>query len=187
MCRRFGTFWLFHLHRWFKKDTACKDRTGREFRNVGTENSDAGESPKRKNRTDLIFPNGIKIFLLWYKQFTLFLLMSVCVYLMASFRDVKTVFSQYQLYIKIQFVPKKEATTLGAGRSGVRIPVWVGNFSFLQTVQIGREAHPTSFNWYRVSFLGIIQTGCEVNNSPPFDATFKNEWKYTSTPPCIPS
>jgi hypothetical protein len=56
ICRRFGTLCLFHFYRSFKQETTCKDRTDREFRNFGTENSDAVESPKRKNRTALIFP-----------------------------------------------------------------------------------------------------------------------------------
>jgi len=46
MCRRFGT--LFYLHRSCGQDTTHKDRTDSVFRNVGTQNSDAGESPKRK-------------------------------------------------------------------------------------------------------------------------------------------
>ena len=37
MCRRFGTLYLFHLHR-----PAYEDGTDRVFRNVGIYNSDAG-------------------------------------------------------------------------------------------------------------------------------------------------
>ena len=48
VCRRFGTFCLFHLHRqvvvWrMNEPPACEDGTNRVFRNVGTQNSDAGE------------------------------------------------------------------------------------------------------------------------------------------------
>jgi hypothetical protein len=49
MCRRFETLCLFRLHRSFKQETTCKYGTDREFRNVDTENSYAGESSKRKN------------------------------------------------------------------------------------------------------------------------------------------
>ena len=44
ICRRFGT--LFHLQR---------HGTDRVFRNVGIYKSDAGESPKRKQTTNVIF------------------------------------------------------------------------------------------------------------------------------------
>ena len=52
MCRCFGTHCsnfigcLFLLHRTW---TTYEDGIDRGFRNVGTENSDAGKSPKRKN------------------------------------------------------------------------------------------------------------------------------------------
>ena len=40
VCRRFGTFYQFHLQ-------AFEDGTDRGFRNVGKPKSDAGEIPKR--------------------------------------------------------------------------------------------------------------------------------------------
>jgi hypothetical protein len=49
MCQRFETLCLFHLHRSFEQETTCKYVTDRVFRNVGTENSYAGESSTRKN------------------------------------------------------------------------------------------------------------------------------------------
>ena len=48
--RRFGTLYLFHLHRLDMKYTsypAYEDRTDRVFRNVGVQKSDAREIPKR--------------------------------------------------------------------------------------------------------------------------------------------
>ena len=68
VCRRFGTLYLFHLHRLDKKYEVClvykyhvlcsltiihtsypayEDGTDRVFRNVGIRQSDAGEIPKR--------------------------------------------------------------------------------------------------------------------------------------------
>ena len=46
ICRRFGTLYLFHLHRHLplKMEQIV-------FRNVGIYKSDAGESPKRKQTT----------------------------------------------------------------------------------------------------------------------------------------
>ena len=50
VCRRFGTLYLFHLHRLDMKCTsypAYEDGTARVFRNVDKQQSDAGEIPKR--------------------------------------------------------------------------------------------------------------------------------------------
>jgi len=47
VCRRFGTLYLFHLHRLGVKYPANEDGTDRVFRNVGIQQSDAGEIPKR--------------------------------------------------------------------------------------------------------------------------------------------
>jgi len=46
------TFWntLFHIHKCWEH-TTYKDGTDRVFRNVGTSNSDARDSSKRKNTT----------------------------------------------------------------------------------------------------------------------------------------
>jgi hypothetical protein len=53
--RRFGTHSPFHLHRRCKYElptcTTYKDGSDRVFRNVGIENSNVRESPKRKNAT----------------------------------------------------------------------------------------------------------------------------------------
>ena len=46
ICRRFGTLCLFHLHR---QVGTCLWRWNRVFRNVGIENSDGGELPRRKH------------------------------------------------------------------------------------------------------------------------------------------
>ena len=47
VCRRFGTLYLFHLHRLDTSYPVYEDGTDRVFRNVGICNSDAGEIPKR--------------------------------------------------------------------------------------------------------------------------------------------
>ena len=49
VCRRFGTLYLFHLHRLDMKCTsypAYEDGRDRLFRNVGIQQSDAGETQK---------------------------------------------------------------------------------------------------------------------------------------------
>ena len=49
VCRRFGTFYLFHLHRLdvrYTSHPAYEDGRDRVFRNVGIQQSDAGEIPK---------------------------------------------------------------------------------------------------------------------------------------------
>ena len=46
VCRRFGTLYQFHLHR-HTSYPAYEDGTDRAFRNVGIQQSDAGEIPKR--------------------------------------------------------------------------------------------------------------------------------------------
>jgi len=52
ICRRFGTLCLFHLHRLVGVHLpAYEDGTDRVFRNVGIQNSDAGELPRRKHTT----------------------------------------------------------------------------------------------------------------------------------------
>jgi hypothetical protein len=48
VCRRFGTLCLFHLRRHLP---AYEDGTDRVFRNVGIQNSDARELPRRKHTT----------------------------------------------------------------------------------------------------------------------------------------
>ena len=44
VCRRFGTLYLFHLHRLDVKPMKMEQTV---FRNVGIQQSDAGELPKR--------------------------------------------------------------------------------------------------------------------------------------------
>jgi hypothetical protein len=53
--RRFGILCLFHLHRQVgtKNLHAYEDGTERVFRNVGIQNSDAEELPRRKHTTKL--------------------------------------------------------------------------------------------------------------------------------------
>jgi hypothetical protein len=57
MCRRFETLCRFHLHMWcvqeFPLFTPPMNMDPIVFRNVGTYNSDARESPKGKNTTKL--------------------------------------------------------------------------------------------------------------------------------------
>jgi len=56
LCQRFGTLCLFHLHRRVGSSPlpANEDGTDRVFRNIGIENSDAGELPRRKHTAGLI-------------------------------------------------------------------------------------------------------------------------------------
>ncbi len=55
-CRRFGTFYPFHLHRRRAYNFyAYEGGTDRKFRNVGTKSSDAGRLPKKHNTTTFIF------------------------------------------------------------------------------------------------------------------------------------
>jgi hypothetical protein len=62
--RRFGKLCSIFIGRWNKKNNSLPSyssclhdlwRWNREFRNVGTENSDAGGSPKRKNTANNMF------------------------------------------------------------------------------------------------------------------------------------
>jgi hypothetical protein len=50
MCQHFGALYLFHLYRQCKLTPPMK--VEQEFQNVGTWNSDEGESPKKKNTTN---------------------------------------------------------------------------------------------------------------------------------------
>jgi hypothetical protein len=76
------------------------------------------------------------------------------------------------------------ATRLRAGRSGVRIPAEVRDFSFLQNLPyLLWGLVSLVFNGYQGSFPGVKRPGREVNHSPPSSAEVKNEWSYTSTPP----
>ena len=59
------------------------------------------------------------------------------------------------------------ATGLWDGRSGVRIPVWTGDFF----------CHPASYSEGTGGFRwGIKQPGRDINQQPPFIAADKNEW-----------
>jgi hypothetical protein len=60
ICRRFGTLWLFHLHR--QVGVECSHSTpthlwrwNRVFRNVGIYNSNAGVLPRRKYTTGFLW------------------------------------------------------------------------------------------------------------------------------------
>jgi hypothetical protein len=66
LCRRFGTLCLFHLHRqvgmknnssyyYSSYPPAYADGTDRVFRNVGIQNSDAGELPRKKKKHTTLF------------------------------------------------------------------------------------------------------------------------------------
>jgi len=50
ICRRFGTFCLFHLHR---RVPAYEDGADRMFRNVGIQNSEHGESLKSRKLSQI--------------------------------------------------------------------------------------------------------------------------------------
>jgi hypothetical protein len=54
MCRRFGTLCKFHLHRWCGHTTY---EDGTEYSNMSTQNSDAGESPRKRQQKLLIVCN----------------------------------------------------------------------------------------------------------------------------------
>ena len=53
MCRRFETPCLFHLHRWCP--AIYEEGIDKKFRNIGTQNSEAGKSPNNKFLTNIIF------------------------------------------------------------------------------------------------------------------------------------
>jgi hypothetical protein len=65
-----------------------------------------------------------------------------------------------------------------AGWSGVRVPVWAGNFSH-HRVQTGSEAHPVSYAF----FLWAKRPGREADHSPPSSAEVNYAWNFTVTPP----
>ena len=60
---------------------------------------------------------------------------------------------------------------------------WLDSISFLQDVQTGSDAHPTSYSVGSLgSFLGVERLGREANHSPSSNSEAKNEWSRTSTP-----
>jgi hypothetical protein len=69
-----------------------------------------------------------------------------------------------------------------AGRSGVRVPDVVGNFSLQHRVQAGSGAHPALYRMCISDSLEVKRTGREADHSPPSSAEVKNAWSYTSTP-----
>jgi hypothetical protein len=72
------------------------------------------------------------------------------------------------------------ATTLGAGRSGVLIPV--GATDFLQDVETCHRPTQPLIQWVRGSALSndTKRPGRENGHSPPSSFDVKNEWIYTS-------
>jgi len=49
-------------------------------------------------------------------------------------------------------------------------------FLFSNNIQTGSAGHPVSSS----VGIGVGQSGCAVNYSPPSNAKFKNDWNYTS-------
>jgi len=72
-------------------------------------------------------------------------------------------------------------TRFRAGRSGLRMSVGVSAFCIVQNVR--PALGPPCFNGYRCSIRGIMQSGRDVDHSPPSSAYFKNEWSCTSASP----
>jgi hypothetical protein len=66
------------------------------------------------------------------------------------------------------------ATTLQAGQSKFQILVWAIDFSLLQNVQTGSDAHPTLFNEYWCSYLGVKWPGLDADHYPPSCPQVKN-------------
>ena len=64
ICRRFGTLFLFHLHKQVGVHTpTCLWRWNRVFRNVGISTSDFAKLPRRKHTTYLFFLFPYVVFL----------------------------------------------------------------------------------------------------------------------------
>jgi hypothetical protein len=76
---------------------------------------------------------------------------------------------------------------LGAGRSGVQIPVWARYFFF--KVQSGSRPHPASYSMGTGFFLGRKSGwGMTLTTDLHRRADVMNEWSSTSTPPwCLHS
>lgn len=74
-------------------------------------------------------------------------------------------------------------TRLGAGRSGVQIPVQASNFALLHHIQTGSGLTEPLIRWVLGFFPGGKATGGEDYHSPPSSPEVKSKWSYTSTPP----
>jgi hypothetical protein len=73
---------------------------------------------------------------------------------------------------------------LGAGRSGVQIPVWARYFIVLKNVQNGSRAHPASYLMGTgVLSRGKCGWGMTLTTYLRRRADVMNEWSSTSTPP----
>ena len=72
------------------------------------------------------------------------------------------------------------ATTLRAGRSGVRVPVGARDLFFSKTSGLALGPPGLSLSVYRGYFLGLMWPGPEANYSPT-GCQIKNQWRYTST------
>jgi hypothetical protein len=70
----------------------------------------------------------------------------------------------------------------GTGRTEVRIPTPVRNFSLLLNVQTDSGAHPASYSMGTGDLYSEVKrSGHEVDKLPPTNAEVKNAWSYTST------
>jgi hypothetical protein len=70
----------------------------------------------------------------------------------------------------------------GRPRSGSSSPGRVKNF--LQVVQTGSGANPTSYQWVQHALSpGVKRPVREADNSPPSSAEVKKAWAYTIDPP----
>jgi hypothetical protein len=74
-----------------------------------------------------------------------------------------------------------------AGWSVVRIPVGVREFYLFQNVPNVFGAHPAVYSVNTGVFPEVKRPGRDVNHSSQYSAEVKNEWSYTSLPPCMPS
>jgi hypothetical protein len=73
-------------------------------------------------------------------------------------------------------------TRFRTGRSGVRIPVGVRDFAFLQKVHTSHGANPAFYSIdARAPFRGLRGPSVKVPN--PSIAEVQDEWNYTSNPP----
>ena len=71
------------------------------------------------------------------------------------------------------------ATTLRAGRFGVRIPV---GERFFAAVQTGPGAHSALYTMGTGSFPGVKRPGRGIDHQPHLSPVLKKEYSHTSTP-----
>jgi len=77
-------------------------------------------------------------------------------------------------------------TASRAGRSAVRIPLREKN-SLLQNDQTDTGAQLTTYSVGTGFFLVVKRPDREVRHSLPPSVEVKDEWSYTSVPPCMSS